>query len=412
MTSLFSPLQKPESLRYSPLPIIPHHLLVLVPKSVVGSEHRSPFQPTHEIRRCSCGSWYCSGCAPRLVRELEAKLVSAFADVHGLTMLIVSIGQSAEFPTGEYALDAIKEKRWISELIRKLFDSKCLKSRRYFAALEFYKDGFPHFHILVDSQNVTSRLARKHWASSLPNDQKYAFASPPDGRKPISAIRYALKTFGSLERIPNWVLSRSQLNRYSSSRGLFASVTSPVKRRKRLPQSALNRISKRHRKSISDRVQDCGKSSKVFSLHRCSGRKLKRRYVGKFDVPLHELGSLCGKANLSAPCFELDFSELCKLRILLRKQARLKSQRKELARCRIDRTKSRELIQQSFAARIRNVVVEDFKGSQQVSQPNLPRGPPRFGWHWVRGLPRFVWFVDIRLSWFRSSLFTNGAWAQ
>jgi hypothetical protein len=141
----------------------------------------------------------------------------------------------ALFASPAGAMERVRERRALSRLVRALVKSGHLKSARYFAAIEFQKNGMPHWHVLLEADFVPVERIQALWDRNRPAGagpvhpgrpgfgfvwiSKQGFASPEHAAHYVT--KYVLKY--PQEGYPAWVLDYAgRIPKYSTSRGLLA----------------------------------------------------------------------------------------------------------------------------------------------------------------------------------------------
>ena len=185
----------------------------------------------------------------------------AIADFERVLMLTLTV-ERKENPKDAY--EKAQKDRAVSELIRALHRNKFLLSKRFFYVIEFHKDGYPHWHVIVESgfiphSELKKRWARGHvWISAGPRNKSESFSSPDH------AMNYVTKYLTKSEPFPKWVMEyEGNMRRFSTSRGLIREIKprkkkSPLSPRKKKP---------RRRRTPSERVASCGSKTNLLIQH-------------------------------------------------------------------------------------------------------------------------------------------------
>lgn len=154
-----------------------------------------------------------------------------------------------------------QEKRAVSELMRKLKRRGMVNSGRYFYVIEFHQDGYPHWHLLVDSSFVCKYKLQKLWGRG-----NCWVSSGPKGLRFKSndhALNYVTKYVAKWERpFPGWVMDfPGNMRRFSCSRGLMPRKGPPRRSnaegygdRKRVRQTARERVGRCQTKTVTFQV--------------------------------------------------------------------------------------------------------------------------------------------------------------
>jgi hypothetical protein len=194
-----------------------------------------------EVKACGCRSRFCPDCCTHLALKLRERLVPVLKTFSGLIMLTLTVDPKL-FDSPEQAYWYVKDKRAIAELVRALLKAGHVKSGRFFYVVEWHKNGWTHFHLLVEADRIPFEVLAKLWGrhrpkSSPPWEGSYegslkGFApefgtvhvSKEDFANPEHAAHYALKYMMKLpERgFPDWVLdSTRQIRMFQPSQRLF-----------------------------------------------------------------------------------------------------------------------------------------------------------------------------------------------
>jgi len=192
-------------------------------------------------KHCNCR--YCSTCAARLAGPLRRKLQWAVEQWDSAWMLTLTLNQkpwNARYGDGvvgpaEAAYRYVSKERLISRLVRELRRKGLVASKRWAVVLEFQKNGFPHWHVVIDAKYVPIDVVREIWDRLRPNwFDDIEYDGPPMGQTKFSApkfanakhaARYVTKYVSKIpsDGWPGWVLAyEGRIPRISHSRGLFA----------------------------------------------------------------------------------------------------------------------------------------------------------------------------------------------
>jgi hypothetical protein len=145
-------------------------------------------------------------------------------------MLTLSIDQEL-FGSPQEAYEHVGKKRKVSELVRKLHRDGVLISKRFTVTLEFQKNGWPHWHLLVESRFVPKHELQDAWGLG------HVWFSKRDFDDASHAVNYATKYITKTAKdqdefwFPDWVLDYpGNVRRFSTSRGLCPPDRRPAKR--------------------------------------------------------------------------------------------------------------------------------------------------------------------------------------
>ncbi len=119
------------------------------------------------VRKCSCRSSWCPVCWRRygMVRLMDR--MKTF-DWRRVRHLMVSL-DAATFQNGEDGFETVVQKRGIGELVRNLARVEGIEMIDWVAIIEWYDNGFPHWHVLIEVSKrgragmIGHGRIRKHW---------------------------------------------------------------------------------------------------------------------------------------------------------------------------------------------------------------------------------------------------------
>ena len=201
----------------------------------------------------------------------------AIADFKHVLMLTLTV-ERRDSPKDAY--EKAQKERAVSELIRALHRNGFLVTKRFFYVIEFHRDGYPHWHVIVESgyiphAELKKRWGRGHvWISAGPRNKKEAFKSADH------AMNYVTKYLTKSEPFPNWVMEyEGNMRRFSTSRGLIREVKprpkkSPLSQRQKKP---------RQRRTPKERVSSCGAKTSLLIRY---GRDF--RFYESIDLKFEE----------------------------------------------------------------------------------------------------------------------------
>jgi hypothetical protein len=152
-----------------------------------------------------------------------------------------------EFDSPEQAYLHVGKKRLIAELVRALHRKGWLDSVRFFYCLEFQENGWPHWHLVVETAFVPIELVRGLW------NVGHVWYSDGNGASPEHAANYVTKYVAKPDvGFPEWVMNfKGNMRRFSTSRGLCE----PCRPR---PNRCCDNPRVRIRKTPRERVKGCG----------------------------------------------------------------------------------------------------------------------------------------------------------
>lgn len=169
-------------------------------------------------------------------------VLSTFSSIMMLTLTV----DPTLFRDAEEAFWYCRDQRAVSEFIRAVKKAGYLESGRYFCIIEWQKNGFAHFHLLVETKFIPHTLLAQLWGRNRPSsapawEGDYSkgdlkgcrpefgsvFFSHGEFQDAKHAVGYALKylTKQPEQGFPDWVLdSKKRIRIYSTSRGLLTAA--------------------------------------------------------------------------------------------------------------------------------------------------------------------------------------------
>ncbi|WP_145053521.1 rolling circle replication-associated protein [Lignipirellula cremea] len=222
------------------------------------------------------------------------------------------------FPSPAAALDHIRRKHAIGEFVKALRKEGCLHSRRYFCAIEWQKNGMPHFHLLLDASRIDIHTARRLWNRFYPTSAppieesdagfgwvKYSAAKTADKMKAAKYVcKYLIKHPD--EGFPDWVLdSENNIVRYYKSHGLWGETAGPQLGQEaeepgphdpacecescQKESSSKENKPQQQRRTIRDRLSSCGQGSVIFEVTPHFIGDDEVRFLENLSIPFHEV---------------------------------------------------------------------------------------------------------------------------
>jgi hypothetical protein len=135
----------------------------------------------------------------------------------------------------------VMKARIFSHLVNELNKRGYLYSRRYFWVMETHKNGWPHWHLLLDTNYVPFQEVAEIWNRLGTGDPEELFgrvqfskgpkASKGEFKSPMHAAFYAMKYVVKEPEYgwPDWLLDyEGNVKRFSPSHGFYASCTEQV----------------------------------------------------------------------------------------------------------------------------------------------------------------------------------------
>jgi hypothetical protein len=189
-----------------------------------------------EARPCRCKSLFCETCCLASALKLRQRLIPVIEKFSSVFMLTLTIDPELFGNDPGKAMEYVKDKRAISNMVRRLRRWGLLESDRYFAVVEWqFKSEMPHWHILVEAKHIPVEKVREAWNRNWPEwEARIALGRPgfgavrfsaPRFTSPAHAANYATKYLTKLPEhgFPAWVLDQKtrSIHRYSTSRGFW-----------------------------------------------------------------------------------------------------------------------------------------------------------------------------------------------
>lgn len=199
-------------------------------------------QEQYEIRSCRCKSWFCSECAKWMGFAMRRKLVEVLKGWKSILLVTLTVDPTL-FDSSEAAYRWVRERFGISVLMRTLKRYGFITGR-YVWFLEFQKNGWPHWHIIVESKFIPGAFLAEQWGKLRPKGIELVPGRPLFGKVDIQSRKFKgpehAANYGTKYLIkepeygwPEWVMDfAGRLSRYGVSRGFWGE--SDVKRKSRV----------------------------------------------------------------------------------------------------------------------------------------------------------------------------------
>lgn len=119
------------------------------------------------IRKCRCNSTWCPECFKMRGSRKVADRIRAM-NWRSIRHVVLTIDRKL-FNSGKEAYEYVSKEKLINRMLRNLKRSHGIDYRDYIYILEFHKDGFPHWHLLVEryvqgkDAMIGGDLLRKYW---------------------------------------------------------------------------------------------------------------------------------------------------------------------------------------------------------------------------------------------------------
>lgn len=114
------------------------------------------------LKKCRCQSVWCPVCRYKSLARVSSRL--SLMDWSNVRHVVVTVDREI-FDDGQSAYEYISDKKSIAGLMRNLERDLGRVVNDWLWVIEFHKDGFPHWHILIDSPGgmIGGDWIRKHW---------------------------------------------------------------------------------------------------------------------------------------------------------------------------------------------------------------------------------------------------------
>lgn len=203
-----------------------------------------------------CKNQWCQGCSKHLMavfRDQFRPIVNEWSFGQMITLTV----DPKQFDGPEQAFDFFRTDRTIAKLMQQLRRKGVLIGPEWICVLEFQKNGWPHWHILVHSKFIPVQLIREGWRYGRIDITKSC-----QFKTHGHAFNYLTKYIEKFENsaVPGWVLRRARVRRYSTSRGLKVQATrAMVEESKDQQESAISSA-----RAVGAITESCGTGAVVF----------------------------------------------------------------------------------------------------------------------------------------------------
>lgn len=251
------------------------------------------------------------------------------------------------FDSSLEAYNHVRHVRAISKLVAELDKRNRLHSPQYFVAIEWQKIGMVHYHLLLDTTNISHELVTKLWGKFRP-----ANAGPvKDNRSPFGHVFYSKIHFESAKGAagylckylikhpehgyPDWVLDYDgQVRRYQTSKGFFpdprageieADETADIETTPDDDQETEEQQTK-PRRTIRERLEECKQNSVLMFVseeHQDDGTfKIKRQFIAELPATLEVIAAQLMKPYTGSriAIYQHDLEKLVELQYKLPQQ--------------------------------------------------------------------------------------------
>ncbi len=281
--------------------------------------------PKYEIAPCRCKSWYCLNCRKYKGLEIRFRLLPVIESFNHVMMLTLTIDPDL-FNTPNQAFLHIRQKRALSELVRALHKKKTLITRRYFYVIEWHKNEWPHYHMLLESSRIPYEMIIEFWGRNRPKTAGPVRAGrSPFGHILFSAPRFKNKSHAAFyatkylikptdTNYPEWVLSfEGRIPAYGASKGLLKESSASPKR----PEDEIKKNKKKKRKikrTIKERTEMCGEKSVLFRkvpyMNKEGELKEERQFWSEVHLPFSDIQREKGMDPTKFKAFEISEKEM------------------------------------------------------------------------------------------------------
>ena len=284
-------------------------------------------ETTYEARRCRCKNWFCDDCAPSMGIALRLRLIPIIETFTSVQMWTFTIDPTL-FNSPDEAFEYFKSKRCLSNLMRALRDRGLVHSSRFFSVIEWHKNGYAHWHVLIDASYVPKKIVQEVWDKYRPE-----WAGPkPDDRPGFGMVRFSKRKFSSKlhaaryatkylikppeSGYPDWVLDYGRyVRRYSTSNGFWESSKGETKSiptsKEADPDGHEENVRPKKerdpgevRSTIRERLARCGQQTVLLANH------IKTHHDGTREYSTQFLGQLRFVSFHDAKAF-FGFEDFC-----------------------------------------------------------------------------------------------------
>jgi hypothetical protein len=260
-------------------------------------------QPITHINGDRCKDWFCPHCCNVQGPKLRARLIDVVSTWKRPFMLTFTIDPDL-FDGPEQAYKHVTSKRAISRVMKEL--RRFMNTLAWFCVIEWQENGWPHWHVLIDSDFVPIDAVRKAWFRFVPMSKRHLvrpsigslgivrFSCPEGFKSAKHAGLYASKYLVKFPEkgFPDWVMkARYRIRRYATSRGFSGELThrtllDPDREEKSV-----------QRRTHEARIKDCCCTCSVYAV-----REETSQQTGEVKRIRHFLGRIAchGRALVAA----------------------------------------------------------------------------------------------------------------
>lgn len=287
-------------------------LLETKPNTVTTDEDA----PRLMVSSCGCRSWFCTRCCLSKGLKLRDEIKPVLATFKDTLMLTLTIDPEAFNGDAEAAFRYVRENRCASRLMRELKRRGLLHSDRWFSVVEWQRNGFAHYHVIVDAGLIQHAVVHEVWNSYGPGpgrvlgkDHLVRLGFVSCNRQTFLtsehaanyATKYLIKT--PKNDFPDWVTQfDGRIRRYEKSRNF-----DPAKSKGDScndsetdgEESAdLNKEERPQRRTIKQIIENCGRDAALFEVSevmQADGELIPHfRFLGRLKDGWEEVKAMAG----------------------------------------------------------------------------------------------------------------------
>lgn len=233
--------------------------------------------------RCRCRSRFCPDCCEYLGIQLRDRLRERLKQFKSCYMITLTVDPEL-FESPEEAWEYVRAERCIARFVRGLREHKYLNDRHYFYVVEFHKNGWPHWHLLLDADYIPHAELVAFWGTFRPKH-----AGPVRGsRPPFGTVLFSAPKFASSDHAahyatkyvikspedgwPEWVMDYTgNIFRYSVSKGFWSATEGKASdandaqetRAEAMAAEEDEPTEARPRRPLRERLADCGAGTNI-----------------------------------------------------------------------------------------------------------------------------------------------------
>lgn len=195
----------------------------------------------HVLVSCSCRSRFCPDCSTSQGIALRLRVQQATAKWKAVQMWTLTVDPELFDNDPQACFDHVRERKSIAEWVKALRKAGHLIDKHYFCVIEWQKNGFPHWHILLQAKKIPHEYASQMWDRNRPKhlepperctDGKtrpgfgwILYSGTRAGQSVAHAVNYATKYCIKFpeDGFPDWVLDyEHRIDRYQVSQGFWS----------------------------------------------------------------------------------------------------------------------------------------------------------------------------------------------